>query len=68
MQTKPIEPQVHDEAAHLIAWHDGDAKAAIRALLKDRRHLHEQMWLNKCSINETSIWLQREHERAKRQR
>jgi len=45
MQTKPIESQVHDEAAHLIAWHDGDAKAAIRTLLKDCRHLHEQLRL-----------------------
>nr|WP_234889893.1 dehydrogenase [Agrobacterium vitis] len=45
MQTKPIEPQVHDEAAHLIAWHDGDATAAIRTLLKDCRHLHEQLRL-----------------------
>ncbi|ACM37450.1 hypothetical protein Avi_3419 [Allorhizobium ampelinum S4] len=45
MISKPIESPVHDEVAHLIAWHDGDPRMAIRTLLTDCRRLHEQLRL-----------------------
>ena len=35
----------HDEVEHAIAWHDGDARAAIRTLLDDCRHLRKQLAL-----------------------
>ncbi|MEQ1407796.1 hypothetical protein ABK249_23015 [Neorhizobium sp. Rsf11] len=29
-----------------LAWHDGDAKAAIADLIKDRQHLRQQLELS----------------------
>lgn len=41
--TGPTELPAHDEVAHLIAWHDGDAREAIKTLLKDCRELRRQL-------------------------
>ena len=35
----------HDPVEHALAWHDGDARAAIRTLLEDCRHLRQQLAL-----------------------
>lgn len=41
--TRATERTAHDEVEHLIAWHDGDAREAIRTLLKDCRELRRQL-------------------------
>jgi len=41
--TGATERSAHDEVEHLIAWHDGDAREAIRTLLTDCRALRRQL-------------------------
>ncbi|MGV8939686.1 MAG: hypothetical protein ACOH2J_21415, partial [Allorhizobium sp.] len=41
--TGATERTAHDEVEHLIALHDGDAREAIRTLLKDCRELRRQL-------------------------
>lgn len=36
------EPEA-DQVEHAIAWHDGDARAAIRTLLEDCAYLRQQL-------------------------
>ena len=52
MQSNPAEllseqPEADIEA--VLAWHDGDARAAIETLLKDCRHLRKQLALTEAS-------------------
>lgn len=37
------QPPEADPVEHAIAWHDGDARAAIRTLLDDVAHLRQQL-------------------------
>ncbi|WP_457579216.1 hypothetical protein [Ensifer adhaerens] len=43
--------EVIDEVAAAIAWHDGDAQAAIRTLLADCKHLRQQLALAEISMS-----------------
>lgn len=50
--TQPTRSQSeHDEVEHLIAWHDGDLRAAIHTLLEDRRHLRNELALATAAIS-----------------
>ena len=54
--TVPIEDTTDEycqdaELEAAISWHDGDPRAAIRALLEDCRHLREQLGLAKGAIS-----------------
>lgn len=40
-----------DEVAAAIAWHDGDARAAVGTLLDDCRHLREQLALARIAMS-----------------
>ena len=40
-----------DELAAAIAWHNGDARAAVRTLLDDCRHLREQLALARLAMS-----------------
>ncbi|MDW9386664.1 hypothetical protein GOA99_18595 [Sinorhizobium meliloti] len=40
-----------DEVAAAVAWHDGDARATIRTLLADCKHLREQLALAEVSMS-----------------
>jgi len=40
-----------DEVAAALAWHNGDARATIRTLLDDCRHLREQLALAQISMS-----------------
>ncbi len=48
-----------DEVAAAIAWHDGDARAAVGTLLDDCRHLREQLALARIAMSAgfTRGWL-----------
>ena len=48
-----------DQVEHAIAWHDGDARAAIRTLLDDCAHLRWQLALAKAALGHgfTRGWL-----------
>ena len=39
-----------DPVEHAIAWHDGDARAAIRTLLEDCAHLRGQLAMAKAAM------------------
>jgi hypothetical protein len=41
------QPEADVEA--VLAWHDGDARAAIETLLKDCRYLRQQLVLTEAS-------------------
>ncbi|CAN7640135.1 hypothetical protein LJR257_004677 [Ensifer adhaerens] len=49
-QTDDVD-QATDEFTAALAWHDGDAKATIRTLLADCRHLREQLALAEISMS-----------------
>lgn len=42
---------VADPVAHLVAWHDGDHRAAIETLMEDVRHLREQLALATAAMS-----------------
>jgi len=44
------EPVV-DPVAHLVAWDDGDHRAAIKTLMEDVRHLREQLALATAAMS-----------------
>ncbi|NRF08254.1 dehydrogenase [Agrobacterium pusense] len=44
MRPLPIEPEA-DPVDHIIAWHDGDSRAAIETLMEDIQHLRLQLAL-----------------------
>ena len=44
MRPNPREPQA-DPVDHIIAWHDGDVRAAIETLMGDIQHLRLQLAL-----------------------
>ncbi|WCK77543.1 dehydrogenase [Agrobacterium fabrum] len=44
MRPLPREPEA-DPVDHIIAWHDGDSRAAIEALMEDIQHLRLQLAL-----------------------
>ena len=43
------EPEA-DPVEHALAWHDGDARAAIRTLLDDNAHLRQQLAIAKAAM------------------
>ncbi|MGV1799484.1 hypothetical protein ACQZ6I_20830 [Agrobacterium vitis] len=58
MCSKPESPEA-DQIAHLIEWHDGDARAAIATLLDDVHHLRQQLAIasNAISLGYTRGWI-----------
>ena len=44
MRPERREPEA-DPVDHIIAWHDGDSRAAIETLMEDIRHLRLQLAL-----------------------
>ncbi len=44
MRPERREPEA-DPVDHIIAWHDGDSRAAIETLMKDIQHLRLQLAL-----------------------
>lgn len=40
-----------DPVAHLVAWHDGDHRAAIKTLMEDVRHLRAQLALASAAMS-----------------
>lgn len=44
MRPSPREPEA-DPVDHIIAWHDGDSRAAIETLMEDIQHLRLQLAL-----------------------
>jgi len=42
--------QLADPVEHALAWHDGDARAAIRTLLDDCAHLRQQLAITKAAM------------------
>ncbi|TZG31878.1 dehydrogenase [Agrobacterium sp. B1(2019)] len=44
MRPQPREPEA-DPVDHIIAWHDGDSRAAIETLMEDIQHLRMQLAL-----------------------
>ena len=51
MREQPIgEAVVDDEIAEVLAYHQGDAQAAIGTLLNDIRHLRWQLVLTECAM------------------
>ncbi len=44
MRPQPREPEA-DPVDHIIAWHDGDSRAAIETLMEDIQHLSLQLAL-----------------------
>lgn len=55
MSALPVEPPVEedpiDEVEVALAWHGGDARAAIATLLDDCRHLRLQLVLTEAAIS-----------------
>ncbi|MDC7742460.1 hypothetical protein [Rhizobium binxianense] len=39
------------EVEAVLAWHDDDAKATIRSLLDDCKHLRQQLALAECAMS-----------------
>ncbi|MCL6708607.1 hypothetical protein M8R20_16560 [Pseudomonas sp. R2.Fl] len=52
-QTSAPAPQVtdEDEVEAALAWHQGDARAALRTLLDDCRHLRLQLALAESAMS-----------------
>jgi hypothetical protein len=50
MRTQFETPQA-DPVEHLIVWHDGDVKAAIKTLLDDIQELRQQLALASSAIS-----------------
>ncbi len=53
-----VTPWSEDEFDAVLSYHDGDARAAVRTLLEDCRHLREQLALSQIgmSIGFTRGW------------
>ncbi|MFS2174790.1 hypothetical protein ACCC98_02310 [Rhizobium pisi] len=52
MQTaKALEPDQAWEVEAVLAWHDDNAKAAIRSLLDDCKHLRQQLALAESAMS-----------------
>ena len=55
MSALPVEPPVEedpiDEVEAALAWHGGDARAAIATLLDDCRHLRLQLALTGAAMS-----------------
>ncbi|WP_306928610.1 dehydrogenase [Agrobacterium larrymoorei] len=49
---RPTHKQLEaDPVAHLVAWHDGDHRAAIKTLMEDVRHLRAQLALATAAMS-----------------
>ncbi|MQB19682.1 dehydrogenase [Agrobacterium tumefaciens] len=49
---RPTQKQYEaDPVAHLVAWHDGDHRAAIETLMEDVRHLRAQLALATAAMS-----------------
>lgn len=49
---RPTQKQCEaDPVAHLVAWHDGDHRAAIETLMEDVRHLRAQLALATAAMS-----------------
>lgn len=49
---RPTQKQTSvDPVAHLVAWHDGDHRAAIETLLEDVAHLRMQLALATAAMS-----------------
>lgn len=61
MRPNPREPQA-DPVDHIIAWHDGDSRAAIETLMEDIQHLRMQLALATAAMGKgfTRGWLPNE--------
>ncbi len=49
MRPLPREPEA-DPVDHIIAWHDGDSRAAIETLIEDIQHLRLQLALASAAM------------------
>lgn len=49
MRPLPREPEA-DPVDHIIAWHDGDSRAAIETLMEDIQHLRLQLALASAAM------------------
>lgn len=49
MRPQPREPEA-DPVDHIIAWHDGDSRAAIETLMEDIQHLRLQLALTTTAM------------------
>lgn len=61
VRPNPREPQA-DPVDHIIAWHDGDSRAAIETLMEDIQHLRMQLALATAAMGKgfTRGWLPNE--------
>ncbi|WP_410489565.1 dehydrogenase [Agrobacterium tumefaciens] len=61
VRPNPREPQA-DPVDHIIAWHDGDSRAAIETLMEDIQHLRLQLALATAAMGKgfTRGWLPNE--------
>ena len=62
MRPKSREPEA-DPVDHIIAWHDGDHRAAIETLMEDIQHLRMQLALATAAMGKgyTRGWLPNEN-------
>lgn len=58
MRPLPREPEA-DPVDHIIAWHDGDSRAAIETLMEDIQHLRLQLALATAAMGKgfTRGWM-----------
>ncbi|NWJ22837.1 dehydrogenase [Rhizobium sp. RM] len=58
MRLQSREPEA-DPVEHIIAWHDGDSRAAIETLMEDIQHLRLQLALATAAMGRgfTRGWL-----------
>ena len=64
---RPMQKQTTaDPVAHLVAWHDGDHRAAIETLLEDVAHLRMQLALATAAMSAgyTRGWMPNEERDA----
>lgn len=47
----PVEPDVDDDVEMVLAWHQGDARAAIATLLQDCGHLRKQLQVTETAMS-----------------
>lgn len=61
MRPERREPEA-DPVDHIIAWHDGDSRAAIETLMEDIQHLRLQLALATAAMGRgfTRGWLPNE--------
>ena len=62
MRLQSREPEA-DPVEHIIAWHDGDSRAAIETLMEDIQHLRLQLALATAAMGRgfTRGWLPNEN-------